>query len=128
MQEGIAKIAKAFLLEEEFKEAVQTAEDKFVRSLVKIMGKDNSQHHYRKLGADIFCDLTDKAGAPWQTDEFEKGFAKFERLIQNDKILYAIIKEERPKYSDEKIRWIMKAFRKSYSLGHFGELESEFGT
>ncbi len=131
LDEEINKITRAILLEQEFKKEVQSAEDRFVRSVVEIMGVEGSEetkHHYRKLAESIYFRLAEMAGAPIKIGDITKGIERLERLMRNDGVMFEIIKKERPKYSNEKILWIIKAFRKAYSEGHFLELESEFAT
>ena len=129
----IKNIANKFILEARIEKEIQSEEDKFIGSMVKAMSNEESKHRYRILGEDIFDMLLEEAGAPWSTgNEFEKGFKLFDELVQNDKTLYdiinKIIKSRHLKYTDAQIPLIMKAFRKSFDLGHFVNLESGFAT
>lgn len=129
LADKVDRIAAAVLLEEEFKEEVQSDEDKFVWKMVRIFGKEDSEHHYRKLGEAIYLDLAHIAGASMLSGaDLEKGIRRLERLMRSDRVMFDVIKHQRPKYSDERIRWVMRAFREAYRLGHFIELESEFAT
>ncbi|MBI3036969.1 hypothetical protein HYY73_04450 [Candidatus Woesearchaeota archaeon] len=123
------RIVRAILLEEELKKVVESDEDKFVRSMVRIFGREDSEHHYRKLGEAIYSKLAEIAGAPMPRDsDLSIGIKRLERLMRSDRVMFEVIKHERPKYSDEKIRWVRRAFREAYDLGHFMGLEAEFAT
>ena len=125
----VNKIARAVLLEKEFKKEVITDEMRFVSNMVKIMGNQESNHHYRKLGEAIYFELAERAGAPMKKgQDLTVGIRRLEKLMRDNNIMFAIVKAKRPAYSDEKVMWVIKAFRKSYDLSHFEELESEFAT
>jgi hypothetical protein len=117
----VKNIAKAVLLEEELEEEELKTDEKFIRSMARTMGNEYSEHHYRKLAEDIYTDLLDEAGAPFSDfDEADIGLKKVEAIVNDDARLLKIIKENVPKYSEEKLRQVMIAFRKAYSPASFG--------
>lgn len=146
--EEVSKIVRAVLFEEKLKKEVQSDEDKFIRAMVEIMGNEESKHRYRKIGEEIFIELAELAGAPLSRDEdITDGLARMKSLMTDEELMAALIKQieqlmmnegglfsiirkllPRSKYSDEKVLWVMKAFRKSYDLGHFIDLEGHFAT
>lgn len=122
----IDKIARAILFEEELKEEVITLEEKFVRSTHNIMQDDSSEHHYRKLAENIFSDLIEEAanklyGAfPFSSNKkAEKGLKEVENMVNNDALLFRIIKKNRPRYDDKKLKLVMEAFRRAYGQTDF---------
>lgn len=121
-------IARAILLEEELKEKIETAEDKFVNLMIKIMGNEDSAHHYRKLGESIYEDLVEEVGDLGPEGDITEGIRRLEELMKDDALMQQLVKRARPKYNDEKISWTIKAFRKAYELGHFDNLEGIFVT
>ena len=129
LTESINKISRAVLLQEDFKEEIETDKDKFVKDLVERMGDDESKHSYRVLGEDIYSDLVEMAGGPLSKGEdITEGIKRLEKLMEDDKVLIGIIKKNKPSYNKDKIDSVMKAFRESYDLGHFMELENLFAT
>lgn len=111
----VDNIARAVLLEEELKEEVLTANEKFIRSMKRIMWNEGSTHHYRKLAEYIYSDLIEQAGAPFGNyDEAEKGLKNVEKMVRDDTLLLRIIKKNRTKYGDKKLRLVMEAFRRAY--------------
>ena len=126
---NIMKTARAIILEEELKEELETDEEKFAKEMLKKMASDESKSRYRKLGEAIFFELAEMAGAPMQMKkDITAGIKIMEGLINQDDIMYKIVKKLRPKYAEIKIKGVVSAFRKAYNLGHFEELESEFAT
>jgi len=122
-------IAQAVILEEELKEEIISDEEKFVDEMVKKMGFEDSRNHHRRLGETIYLDLVQLTGAPFTDGEaVMKGIEALKKLIQDEQLLYQIIKKNRPKYTDAKIRVAVMAFKKAYDLGHFVDLEETFLT
>ncbi len=129
LADKVGRIASAILLEQELKEEVQSDEEKFVSSMVRIMGNEESSHYHRKLAEAIYYELAERAGAPLlRGEDITEGVKRLEQLMQDDALMFAIIKAKRPRYSDLQVQWVMKAFRKSYDLGHFETLSEEFAT
>ena len=127
--EQVNKITQNILLEHELEKEVVTDEMKFIQRMVKIMGNTESSHNYRKLGEDIYLELAERAGAPMaRGQDLTVGIQRLERLLQDNNIMFAIVKARRPRYSDNQVRWTVQAFRKAYDLNHFEELENEFAT
>ena len=124
----VAKIARAIILQEKLKEEIETDEDKFVEEMVKKMGGEDTEHHYWKLGEGIYTELVEKAGGVEHREDPTVGIEMVRTYIKNTRILYRIIKKLRPKYDDARIKLVMEAFRKSFDLGHFMELNAEFVT
>jgi len=126
---NIMRIARAIILEEKVKEEMETDEEKFAREMVKQMAPDESRRRYRKLGEDIFFELAEMAGAPMpRGEDITEGIKRMEGFMKSDEIMYKLVKKLRSEYDNTKINGIILAFRKSYNLGHFEELESEFAT
>ncbi|MBU2561969.1 MAG: hypothetical protein KKD17_06760 [Nanoarchaeota archaeon] len=124
----VTEIARAVLLEEEFKEEMEKEEQRFVREMVRKMG-DDSRHHYRRLAEDIYSGLAGMAGAPVGADgDIVEGIKRLEQLMKTDAVMQKIVKKLRPKYTDEKVKAVILAFRKSYDRGHMMELEAHFAT
>lgn len=127
--ERISRLVKAVILEQKFKEEMETEEEKFAREMLKKMGPEKSSSGYRKLGEDIFDRILEMIGAPFQDGEATmRGVEQMEKLIGGDNTLFRIIRELRPQYNEVKVRAAMLAFRRAYNAGHFEELESEFAT
>jgi hypothetical protein len=125
---AIMRMANAVLLEQEFKEALETDERRFVREMSDKM-RDDSKHHYRRLAEDMYSTLAGRAGAPVGMEgDVVEGVKRLERLMRNDKLMRDIVKGLRPGYGDDKVRAVIAAFRKSYDLSHFMELEAQFAT
>lgn len=124
-----SRLVKSVILQQEFKEEIETAEEKFARKMLKKMTPGESRSHYRKLGEDIFYVLLEGAGAPLEKGEdVAEGIERMEKLMKDDAVLFGIIKKLRPKYDKIKIMGVILAFRKAYDFGHFEDLESEFVT
>jgi hypothetical protein len=124
----IQAIVKAVILEQDLKEELESDEDKFANEMVQKMHED-SKHHYRKLGENIYYDLAEMAGAPLGVGgDVLAGIARLEKLMRNDKIMFDIIRKRKPKFGEREIKAAIVAFRKAYNLGHFMELEAEFVT
>jgi hypothetical protein len=128
---NISKLARAILLQQMLKIEEKTDEEKFVmeifRKMKDVAPEPESKSQYRKLGEDIFYELTQEAGATQWKDNILEGIKRMEALMKDDAVLYRIIKKLRPKYVDAKISAVMLAFRKAYDLGHFIDY-SEFAT
>ncbi|MBN2052232.1 hypothetical protein JW756_01900 [Candidatus Woesearchaeota archaeon] len=125
----ILSIAKAVILEEELEEEIIREEDKFADEMVEKMGFEDSKNHYRKLGEMIYFELIDLAGAPFRESEsLMNGVETFEKLVRDEQLLYNIIKKNRPKYPDAKIRVAVSAFKRACHLGHFYNLQGAFFT
>lgn len=129
VHQDIVRIARAIMLEEKVKEEIETDEEKFAQEMVKQMAPGESRRRYRKLGEDIFFILAKMAGAPMpRGEDITKGIKRMEELMEDNEIMYKIVKKLRPKYNDVKIKGVILAFRQAYNLSHFEELESEFAT
>ncbi|MEK6886526.1 MAG: hypothetical protein AABW88_01720 [Nanoarchaeota archaeon] len=126
--ERIKKIAKAIILEQKLKEEIETDEDKFVSSAIKIIGNENSKHQLRRLAEDIYSELAEKVGGTTRRNNIEEAIKDLEKAMKRDEILFEIIKKLRPTYNDEKIRQVMYIFRKAYNLGHLLGQEAQFAT
>ncbi len=125
----IARIARAIILEEKIKEERETDVEKFARQMVTQMAPGESMRAYRKLGEGIFYELARLAGAPMvRGEDIIAGIVRMEGHIRNDELMYRLVKRLRPKYTDVKIRSVVLAFRRAYSLGHFDGLSAEFAT
>lgn len=115
----VDRIAKAILLEEKIEEKIESEEQKFINRMVKIVGTEDSKHHLRIAAEEIYQSVLLEAGAPFSHDEeFEEIIERINQTANDDRILYTIIKKEFPKYSEEKIKQVMKAFKRSFNLGH----------
>ena len=116
----VEKIVRAILLEEKLEKEELIVEDKFLRLMVKVMGKEKSSTNYRKLGKNIYSDIMKEAGAPFMgEDAVNKGLEKFVKMAGDDNFLQALIKKHRPDFDDKKTKRVMEAFRKAEILGHF---------
>ncbi len=125
----IKEIARSLILEERLKKEVQSDEEKFIYYVSRIMSNEESAHHFRKLAENIFVELAHEAGAPILPEEdVLKLMDKIRELKDNDNVLFRIVKNERPKYDDLKIRQIMAAFRKAFDLSLFEDQQAEFFT
>lgn len=126
--ERISRLVRAVILEQEFKEEMETAEEKFARKMLKQMALIESKHEYRILGEAIFDRILEIIGAPFQPEEDGeqaiRGLEKMEKVIGNDKALSKIITKLKPRYSGVMVRATMLAFRQAYDARHFEELES----
>lgn len=148
LADKVGRVANAILLGQELKKEVRSNEEKFISAMVKIMGNVESKHRYRRIGEEIFIELAELAGAPLSRDEeITEGLARMENLTKDEELtasvikrieqlmmnesgLFSIVRKLLPwsKYGDEKVLWVMKAFRKSYDLGHFIDLEGHLAT
>jgi len=125
----ITKLATMVLLQKKLKEEIETDEEKFVKQMVKQMGDEEPKRRHRALAEGIYWELSVLAGAPMpSSNDLTKGIQKMEKLMTNDALMYKIVKKLRPRYDNTKIRTVIIAFRKTYDLGHFLELEAWFAT
>lgn len=125
----IMKFVRLVLIEEKLEDEILSDEEIFVREMVKKMAFTEpveSPNRYRKLAEDIYYALLDKIGAPLEYGDV--AIELFENAVKDDQVMYKIVKRKRPKYTDDKIKQIIEAFRRSFSLGHFEEMESELVT
>ena len=129
IHQNIMRIAKAIILEQEVKELLETAEEKFAREVISKMDPSGSKNKYRTLGEDIYFELTEMVDAPFSKgDEVLEGIRQMEELMKDDKLMYVLIKKLRRSYNDTAISGIILAFRSAYNLGHFLDLEGLFAT
>ncbi|MBW2974569.1 hypothetical protein KY366_02530 [Candidatus Woesearchaeota archaeon] len=124
--EAISRFVRAVLLQEELKEEIESEEEKFARDISEKM-REGSKHHYRRLGEDIFSELVDRVQL-LRSEDITEGIKRLEDLIENDDLLYKMIKKLRPRYADVKIRAVILAFRKAFNMGEFEESTQEFST
>ncbi len=124
----IERIATALFLGKELKDELATAEHIFVKLVVKIMEDPTSEHEYRELGEDIYIELAKlmPLSASIERDIREWG-DHIRELILNDtimtKITEAVLQRKNKTYTNEQVKGLIRAFRKSYGLEHFRELE-----
>ena len=128
--EQITRIAKAILLEEEIKEEKESDDEKFAKKMVDQMCGIESKGAYRKLGDDLFFNISLAVGAPVsvQYGGVLEGIRRMEQFMKNDDAMYAIVKKARPRYNDAKVKVVITAFRSAYDMGAFIDLEHLFAT
>lgn len=118
----VDRVVRAVLLEEEIEERILKGEEKFVSDMVRIVGSDYI-HPLRQIAVNIYNQLLRQVGAPFHDDgECENGLKRMRELVEDDRFLNDIIITNCSKFSDERIMSIMKAFRKSFKLGHFEDI------
>ncbi len=123
---AVMKLAHAVLLEEALEEEIETEEDLFVKEIAAKMAYEKPGR-YRDLGEDIFLALIERAKATLKEGEdIGDASLRMDAMIEDQRILYSIIRKLRPKYKEDKIRLIIDAFLKAHHLGHFEELEAEW--
>jgi hypothetical protein len=89
---------------------LDAAEKKFVGRMVRIMDKDESRHAYRQLIEDICDEILKRIGAPFENNaQCDEGVAKMMKIINDDKIMFSIVKKLRPSYTDRKIMLVVEA-------------------
>jgi len=124
----VERIATAIFLGEELKEEEADAEKVFVKLAVKIMGDSSSENEYRKIGEYIYIELA-KLIHPieFQLGNVQEWSERFRELVLNDVILTNAIKavflREHKQLDEKHLKSIILAFRKSYGLEHFIEIE-----
>ncbi len=119
VQTHVRGLVKAILLEEQFHEAVETAEETFAQKVVALL-HEGSKSDYRKLAELIYEDLADQTGAPFSKfEEVDLALTKIDQMASNESILTTIIKRLRPRYNPSKIKSIVIAFQKAHRDGHF---------
>ncbi len=126
----IERIATAVFLGEELKEELVTAEDAFAKLAVRIMEDPDSEHEYRELGEKIYIGLA-KLIPPFARILIRGDITEWEErireLILNDgvmtKVTESVLQNKNKTYDTAHVKGLIRAFRKSYGLEHFRELE-----
>lgn len=125
----IQRIATGVFLGEELKDELATADYIFVKLAVSIMGDLESEHEYRILGEKIFIELAKRIHYGHGFIEDDGVWENILRdLILDDETMRQVIEETAKQighrnYTAEQIKWITLAFRKSYGLKHFRNVE-----
>lgn len=124
----VTRFARAALLEEKIEEQFISEEELFAETIYKVLGK-GSKGKYRKLAEAIFLTLAERVGAPFGIGaDIEKPMKDMETLIENDQILYEIIKKLKPREEEKTIKAMVIAFRKAHNEALFEELYASFIT
>jgi hypothetical protein len=106
-----------------------SADERFIREAVEIMGGEESKHSYKKLGEAIYGEILEMVGAPFNDDDScLAGVEKSWEIIEDDKVLFQILKKLRPRYDDKKIRLMMAAFRRAFDEGYFEHMNGDLWT
>jgi hypothetical protein len=72
---------------------------------------------------DIYQDILQKLGAPFKNyEESKPALEKLSELATDSAIIEKIVRKKRPKYSDEKVKLVVKAFIEAYNRGHFEDM------
>lgn len=134
---SIRDLAMKILLEEKIVEEIETDEEIFAKKMVKEMteqmrpGDFESLNSYRRLGEYICDTIMEMAakkvngeGLPLQrkNDEIIRAVDEFDRLIDDEELIYKIVKQKRRNYDDAKIRMVVSAFCDAFNIGHFEDL------
>ncbi len=98
-------------------------ENRFVSEMLSEMKSPESKHKYRRLAESIYEALAERAGKKAKGGDAATVIEEMEKLIEDDKVLYAIIKRKRPRFTDEQLNLTVKAFRKAYDFGDFEKVE-----
>ena len=128
--EKVSGIARAIILEEDLKgevesdkskfvKIIESEESKFISKMVKGTEDPESKSQHRKLAEQIYDTLANLVHSHVTSRDPLNNLKALERLIANDSVMISVIRRCRPKYTDEKVRWVMQAFRKAFDLAHF---------
>jgi len=127
----IMRIAKAIIFNEEIIEKIEAAVDKdevkFVSKMAGQMAPGDTPKRYRELAVSIFEKLAEMAGSPFpkEAKPYIAGLKKMERLMDDDSLMFTLVKGFRPRYDDAKIKLIVKAFREAYANTFFEDIASD---
>jgi hypothetical protein len=126
--EEVSRISKLIFAGEIVKKKIKKTEDDFVESMESMiaeMGGDEDKG-LRALGMGIYGDILKRLGAPFRDyDEFAPKIGELERLATDSGLIEKLVRKKRPKYSDEKVKLVVKAFIEAYSRGHFEDMNEE---
>ena len=90
--------------------------------------KDPVEFNQRKLLAeDVFDKLAEKVGSPFprEAEEYMASLKKMERFMDDERLMYKLVKGFRPRYDDAKINIVIKAFREAYDNLFFEDMMSD---
>ena len=122
----ITNVARAILLEQKIEEAEETAAEIFAKKMVKEMHSE-SRHAYRKLGEEIFDALTERQEVPIEdVDEMLEAIERMIKEIDDDELMFSIVKKLRKSFNKMRIEATVLAFREAIDIGHFEDNFSDF--
>ena len=98
---------------ERIAQEIESEEQKLYKVFRRIMGEESS-HDLRQLAHIIYEELLNMVDF---ANDMSAG-QKLHRLVNNDEVLINIIRKYHPRYSEKKIKAIVRAFRYVFEHGH----------